>query len=110
MQYTIHIHVSALKNPRLLVLNVKKYKRGGYFPFFHFLLQYTYYNVRTQEKIRILWFYRRGKFSKSISDVREEYPNEIFSKNDLSYKKAFPPEGFRPLNSMFGLSLTCLLS
>ena len=53
---------------------------------------------------------RRGKFSKSISDVRVEYPNEIFSKNDLSYKKAFPPEGFRPLNSMFDLSLTFLLS
>ena len=55
-----------------------------------YLFLYIFFN---KEKNRILWSYRRGKFSKSISAVREEYPNEIFSKKDLSFTKAFPPEG-----------------
>ena len=62
---------------------------------FKFYLFLFFFN---KEKNRILWSYRRGKFSKSISAVREEYPNEIFSKKDLSFKKAFPPEEFRPKN------------
>ena len=67
MQYTIHIHVSALKkNPRLLVLNVKKYKRGGYFPFFHFLLQYTYIIMCVHKKKFESYGFTGGENSRSL--------------------------------------------